>query len=69
MVAMLSASGILLTANWNGVEGTFSMVVTGLTVLNVTAFLWLALKSFVAQELFHKLLKASNGKPASLPAA
>lgn len=60
LVAILSASGILVTANWIGAEGTFSLVITGITIQNVALFLWMALKSFVLQEAWWKLLKASQ---------
>jgi len=65
LVAILSASGILVTANWAGAEGTFSLVITGITIQHVATFIWMALKSFVFQEAWWKLLKASQASVAA----
>ena len=60
LVALLSASGILLTVNWAGPDATFTMVVAGLTVPNIIQFVWAVMCSFVAQEGWFRLLKASQ---------
>lgn len=38
IVALLSASGILVTTNWVGAEGTFSLAITGISAGNITLF-------------------------------
>lgn len=60
IAAMLSAAGILVTANWNGVEGTLSILVTGLSVKNGLLFVWLTLKSLISQELIWRVVKSSK---------
>ncbi len=60
IAAMLSAAGILITTNWNGAEGTLSILVSGLTAKNAVLFVWLAIKSLVSQEIIWRIAKGSK---------
>ena len=62
VIASLSAAGIIVTYEWSGATGQFSLDITGLTATNVMEFLWKVVQSIVLQEGFYRVVKASQVK-------
>ena len=68
IIAALATSGILVVSNWQGAEGTWSLMITGLCTANVLAFLWAVLGGFCEQHFLFKILKAAKKPIQALPA-
>lgn len=57
-VSALAALATASALHWNWDAATSSITISGLTVVNVTHFVWAALQQFVGQEMIYQIVYA-----------